>query len=282
MLLKELKQNNKLIVPPIKCQGIKTDLIDWIKSSINLNNQRVWIEPFCGSCVVGFNIKPKKAIFSDNNPHIINFYQSIKENKLNSKITKEYLQNEGNELLKTNGEHYYVIRERFNKEKNFLDFLFLNRACFNGLMRFNSKGGFNVPFCKKPNRFAQSYITKIVNQIENVSQIIKNNDYDFIYCDFEETIKKTTENDLIYCDPPYIMRHSDYFTSWDIEHEKRLCKSLVNSKFILSTWHSNKYRKNEAIQTIWDKFRIVTREHFYFIGGKEDNRNTMLEALITN
>jgi DNA adenine methylase len=273
---------DKLIVPPIKCQGIKTDLVKWIETKIQ--NYDVWYEPFCGSCVVGFNIKPKKAIFGDNNPHLINFYQSIKDKKITHLIAKEFLEQEGNILLESNGEHYYVVRERFNKLKNPLDFLFLNRACFNGLIRFNSKGGFNTPFCRKPNRFAKSYITKICNQIASVSEIINNNDYNFVYQDFSETIKLATENDLIYCDPPYIMRSSDYFTSWNLENEKTLCETLTQSKakFILSTWHSNEYRTNEAIQTIWNKFQLITREHFYFIGGSENNRNSMLEALIMN
>jgi len=53
-------------------------------------------------------------------------------------------------------------------------------------------------------------------------------------------------------------------------------------KFILSTWHSNKYRENEYLKTIWKKFELVTKEHFYHLGGSESNRNSMLEALILN
>jgi len=53
-------------------------------------------------------------------------------------------------------------------------------------------------------------------------------------------------------------------------------------KFILSTWHSNKYRENKYLKTIWKNFNIITKEHFYHLGGSESNRNSMLEALILN
>lgn len=276
-------QNNKIIVPPIKCQGIKTDLVEWIKSKINFH-YNTWYEPFCGTCVVGFNVRPQKAIFSDNNPHLINFYQAIKNKTITYNAVKDFLETEGDKLFQSNGEYYYDVRNRFNNSKNPLDFLFLNRACFNGLIRFNSKGGFNTPFCRKPNRFAKSYITKITNQVKAVSEIILDNDYDFIYQDFTQTIKLTNENDLIYCDPPYIDRHADYFTSWNLDNEKMLYRSLKESnvKFILSNWHSDRFRKNEAIETIWNEFAIDTKEHFYFVGGKKGNRHSVSESLIYN
>ena len=68
---------NKIIVPPIKCQGIKTKLVNDIRKQIPINFNGIWIEPFMGSGVVGFNIQPKKAIFADTNPHLINFYNDI-------------------------------------------------------------------------------------------------------------------------------------------------------------------------------------------------------------
>ncbi|HOV32583.1 MAG TPA: DNA adenine methylase [Candidatus Hydrogenedens sp.] len=89
---------------------------------------------------------------------------------------------------------------------------------------------------------------------------------------------------MIYCDPPYIGRHVDYFDSWDDEQEISLHKILVKSgaKFILSTWHSNKYRFNKYINTLWSGLYLLTKEHFYYVGASEKNRNPMLEALISN
>ena len=51
---------------------------------------------------------------------------------------------------------------------------------------------------------------------------------------------------------------------------------------MLSTWHSNKYRRNIYLDTLWSEFHFVTKEHFYHVGAKEDNRNSMLEALVMN
>ena len=56
----------------------------------------------------------------------------------------------------------------------------------------------------------------------------------------------------------------------------------MKSKFILSTWHHNDYRKNEYIELLWNKFNILMREHFYHVGGSENNRNPMIEAIVTN
>ncbi|MDR3109927.1 MAG: DNA adenine methylase, partial [Planctomycetaceae bacterium] len=171
-----------------------------------------------------------------------------------------------------------------NEQGQALDFLFLSRACFNGLIRFNGKGKFNVPFCRKPERFAKPYITKIVNQITQFQEATRFFLWEFICRDFETTIEQATADDLIYCDPPYLGRHVDYFDSWSEDDENRLFQALsaTKARFILSTWHSNQYRKNETLQKLWHSFYIVTKEHFYHVGAKETNRAAMLEALVLN
>ena len=275
---------NKTAVPPIKCQGIKTKLVTWIKAVIPDNFTGTWIEPFMGSGVVAYNVKPEKAILCDTNPHLIRFYNSIKNGEITYDLVSIFLKAEGKKLKKEGQNYYYEVRERFNNKKEPLDFLFLNRSCFNGMIRFNKKGGFNVPFCRKPQRFEQAYITKIVNQVSYVQTLLNYYDYEFKCQSFETTVMNATDNDIIYCDPPYIGRYADYFNSWEKKHEIKL-NELLNkseSRFILSTWHSNDYRENKYLNTIWSKFNILTREHFYHIGGFEKNRNPMLEALVTN
>ncbi len=274
----------RIFVPPIKCQGIKTKLVSWIKDCLDFNYEGIWIEPFFGSGVVGFNIRPKKAIFADTNPHLINFYINIQNKKITPGIVREFLEIEGNNLQKKGSEHYYEIRNRFNVNFDSLDFIFLNRACFNGMIRFNKNGKFNVPFCKKDNRFSKAYITKIVNQVDNIRKLIQNHDWTFIVQDFRETIKFARDSDLIYCDPPYIERHVDYYNGWSEIEENQLFTALshTKSKFILSTWHSNKYRENEYLKTLWSNYYMVTKSHFYHVGASEDNRNEMLEALVCN
>lgn len=274
----------KVSVPPIKSQGIKTKLVPWVKDIVPDDFEGVWIEPFMGTGVVAFNVAPKKALLCDTNPHLINFYTEIQNGYITPEIVRDYLNREGEKLLNIGEEHYYNIRIRFNEKHSPLDFLFLNRAGFNGMIRFNRKGGFNIPFCKKPARFAQAYVTKIVNQVSSVSQILKTKDFNFKCQSFEKTINECTENDLVYCDPPYIGRHTDYYNGWNEESEYLLHSELksIPGKFILSTWHHNDFRENEYIKTLWNQFNILTREHFYHVGGQEKNRNPMIEALISN
>jgi DNA adenine methylase len=274
----------KVRVPPIKSQGIKTKLVPWIKSIIPDDFDGVWVEPFMGTGVVGFNVAPQRALLCDANPHLIEFYIAVSEKRITPGIVRQYLTKEGSKLLEVGESHYYAIRDRFNEWHDPLDFLFLSRAGFNGMIRFNRKGEFNIPFCRKPNRFAQAYITKIVNQVASVSKLLVVKDFTFKCQGFEETIKAGTSSDIIYCDPPYIGRHADYYNGWDEEYEGRLFRALSNSnaKFILSTWHHNDYRKNEYIDLLWNRFSILTREHFYHVGASENNRNPMVEAVITN
>lgn len=272
------------IVSPIKSQGIKTKLVEWIDDNVKDIEFDRWVEPFMGTGVVAFNIRPKKALLCDSNPHLIKFYMAIQNKEITSGIVKHFLTEEGQKLLDTNGEHYYVIRDRFNEYGNSLDFLFLNRSCFNGMIRFNKKGGFNVPFCKRSNRFTQALVTKITNQVKNISQIIEQGGYEFKHQDFRQTLSELQNSDLVYADPPYIGRHVDYFDSWSEKEEIILNKGLVDSdsNFILSTWLSNKYRTNDYVFSIWKACFVATKEHFYHVGGKESNRNAVYEAILSN
>lgn len=274
----------KIGVPPIKSQGIKTKLVPWIRSIVPSDFHGAWIEPFMGTGAVAFNVAPRRAVLCDTNPHLVNFYSSIASGEITQEVVKEYLAREGEMLLSKGEDHYYFIRDRFNSEHSPLDFLFVNRAGFNGMIRFNRKGGFNIPFCRKPQRFAQSYITKISNQVNWASKLIKAKEFSFKCQDFNQTIEEASPSDIIYCDPPYIDRHVDYYNGWDESHERELFDKLSNfrGRFILSTWHHNDYRENEYVKTLWSKYSVLTREHFYHVGGKEENRNPVIEALVTN
>ena len=119
-----------------------------------------------------FNARPRVARSGDVNVHIVNFYTSIQEGRITSSAVRTFLEKEGEKLGRIGESYYYEVRDRFNSGGAELDFLFLNRASFNGLMRFNSSGGYNVPFCKKTWRFTKSYVTKIVNQVGRVSDIL--------------------------------------------------------------------------------------------------------------
>ncbi|WP_336688526.1 MULTISPECIES: DNA adenine methylase [unclassified Chryseobacterium] len=281
---------NKIIIPPIKSQGIKTKLVPWINDLVEIANQKgKWIEPFLGTGVVAFNARFKHAVLNDTNPHIINFYKRIQTKEITAPLMKNYLEAEGKLLsqAENNGyEHYLKVRSRFNSgEFSPYDFIFLSRAGFNGMMRFGKKGNWNIPFCKKPDRFAQAYVTKITNQVAAISEIIKPEPYwTFHNKSFEEIISLANQDDMIYCDPPYYGRHVDYYNGWSENDEELLFNLLseTKAKFILSTWHHNDWRENEMINKFWKKFNIVTKDHFYHNGASIENRRTIVEALVCN
>ena len=176
---------DKVFVPPIKIQGIKTKIVPFIKENLLLAQDSMWIEPFMGSGVVGFNVAPKNAVFADINPHIIEFYNQIKSGQITSYIIRQFLEEEGSKLAQKDGLYYYEVRERFNQNHNPLDFLFLNRSCFNGMIRFNKKLAFNVPYGHKPQRFSKAYITKITNQVTHIEELFRYNIWSFICQSFE-------------------------------------------------------------------------------------------------
>lgn len=272
-----------IAVPPIKSQGIKTKLIPWIAGIAPSCIPGRWIEPFMGTGVVAFNLA-SSALLCDANPHLINFYDSLLKGNITPYIVRSFLQKEG-ALLEQQGEtHYYYIRDRFNREHSELDFLFLNRACFNGMIRFNRKGEFNVPFCRKPERFAPAYITKIVNQVSWLTILFRIRKFTFRCQNFADAIACAQKDDLIYADPPYIDRYADYYNGWSENDEFALFEALKNApcKFILSTWHHNNYRENQYIEKFWSRFNVVTQEHFYHVGARENNRHSMTEALVCN
>lgn len=278
-------------VPPIKSQGIKTKLVPWINdliltSGADLNAH--WVEPFFGTGVVGFNSPMRGAhIVGDTNPHIINFYRGVQNGEISQFTMRAYLEKESRLLAEADEDgyaHFRKVRDRFNVEHSPYDFIFLSRTGFNGMMRFNRHGDWNIPFCKKPDRFTPAYITKICNQISHVSRIIRKKTWEFSNVSFIETIERAEAGDIIYCDPPYFGRYVDYYNGWTEQDEHELFEALnrTQAKFILSTWHHNEYRPNEMVNRYWNRFNITTRNHFYHGGGHIENRHAVVEALVFN
>ncbi len=280
---KELPRRvRQVVVPPVKCQGIKTKLVRFILSSIRWDGQGRWIEPFLGSGVVLFNVQPERAIINDINPHIVNLYRRIYDGSLTPQMAREHLSVEGEKLLAKGESHYYSVRERFNKTADSLDFIFLNRSCFNGVMRFNQKGKFNVPFCRKPDRFRQAYVTKIVNQISQIREIMRGKVWEFRIGDWRNCLVGVREKDFVYLDPPYIGRHTDYYDQWSEQDAVDLAKvaQSLPCGFALSMWKENKYRTNSHVTLHWGGMMERTFMHFYHVGSTENLRNAMQEVLL--
>jgi DNA adenine methylase len=270
--------------PPIKCQGIKTKLVPFIFRNIRWDESKGgrWIEPFLGSGVVVLNLAPERALLTDTNQHIIHFYQAIQQGEMTPAAVREYLFHAGRQLEQQGENYYYEVRDRFNRTGSPFDFLFLNRACFNGLMRFNQNGEFNVPFCRKPHRFTPAYITKITNQISWVSCQMRGKEWEFRVASWEEALRVASPDDFVYLDPPYIGRHTDYYNHWDMNDTLRLAQAMrqLPCGYALSMWLENRYRRNGLIDMLWNDLELRVYRHFYHIGATEELRNWMLEALL--
>lgn len=269
-------------VPPIKCQGIKSKLVRFIMANVRWDGRGRWIEPFLGSGVVLFNVQPERALVNDLNPHIIALYQKIYGGALSSEMAKAHLTQEGHKLLCQGESYYYSVRDRFNQTGDPLDFLFLNRSCFNGVMRFNSQGKFNVPFCRKPDRFRPAYVTKIANQIRAIYKIMLGKEWEFRAGDWRACLADARQGDFVYLDPPYIGRHTDYYDQWSEHDAAELAQAAMALPcgFALSMWKQNKYRVNAHLAQYWGGAVERTIAHFYHVGSTEDLRHSMEEALL--
>lgn len=278
------RQSSHVGTPPIKCQGIKTKLVPFIFRSIEWScaEGARWIEPFVGSGVVALNLAPQRAVLADANPHIIDFFRAIQRGHVNASTVREFLNQEGVKLSVHGADHYYEVRARFNESGSPFDFLFLNRSCFNGVMRFNKRGRFNVPFGHKPHRFSRSYITKVANQVNWAAKQMSGKEIEWRVADWTETLAEARSNDFVYMDPPYIGRHADYYNSWDETAASSLASTArrLPCGFAVSMWLQNAYRKNSHIEQCWSDMEIKGVDHFYHVGARENLRNEMREALI--
>lgn len=280
--LTHTEQMSTVQIPPLKIQGIKTKAIPFIQDSIDWRGSGRWIEPFVGSAVVPLNIKPERALLGDANPHLIRFYEAIRRGVVTGATVRTFLEREGACLLRDGQDHYYRVRARFNEQHDPHDFLFLNRACFNGMIRFNRKGRFNTPFCRKPERFRPAYITKICNQVIRAADSMAGKSWRFVQADWSEILSEARKGDFVYCDPPYAGRSTDYFNSWTDDDAAQLEDRLKDlpCRFLYSMWSENKYRRNDRLHNAFSGYEIRTFSHFYHLGATEDLRNGMTEALV--
>lgn len=235
-----------------------------------------------GSGAVLFNIQPDKALIADTNKYVVEVYRSIQSGIISPNSLRTYLEVEGKKLETCGADYYYEVRERFNLAGNPFDFIFLNRASFNGVIRFNAKGKFNVPFCKKSDRFRPAYITKICNQVNWVAEVLQGKDWHFLVQDWRDTLASARADDFVYLDPPYIGRHTDYFGRWDSTDADELAAAVkeLPCGFAYSMWKKNKYRENEHLIQHFSNYPQTIYHHYYHVGSTEDLRNPMEEVLV--
>lgn len=192
--------------PFLKWAGNKFRIMDKIHNMLPTGGKRL-IEPFAGSAAVFLNTDYDRYLVSDSNPDLINLYNTLKkEGPGFIKYCKRYFTDKNN-----TPEKYYYFREQFNKttdiRKRSALFIYLNRHGYNGLCRYNAKGGFNVPF----GRYKRPYFP----EKEMLFFAAKAKRATFKVSSFENIISNAKQGDVIYCDPPYVpLSSSANFTTY--------------------------------------------------------------------
>lgn len=207
--------------PLVKYRGGKSKEIPHLIKHIPNYSGR-YIEPFFGGGALYFYLEPKKAIINDINSKLMAFYKGVKSDfELLSKelqeIEKTYLINRRKfEELKAqtpdlrvddkNEALYYQIRDMFNDltEKKYSDallYFFINKTAYSGMIRYNAKGEFNVPYGRYAN-LNTSLVTKAHSKLLANTEIYN--------LDYKHIFDMANQDDFMFLDPPYDCVFSDY------------------------------------------------------------------------
>lgn len=206
----------------IRYPGGKQRLLDYFLQYLPSSNEikGKYIEPFVGGGSVFFSINPKKAILSDINNELIELYKGIRYAP--RQIWKLYSQ------FPSTKEGYYYIRDEYNCSKlipKAARILFLNRTCFKGMWRHNSKGKFNIGYGGQDRRW-------VINEDDLREVSLRLKEVELICSDFQVIIDNSKKNDFIFLDPPYkpneIECKNEHYTYglFTFENHKRLANSL--------------------------------------------------------
>ena len=158
-----------------------------------------------------FALRPREAVLSDSNPELINTYSQIKSN------VERVIEELNLHQAEHSKNHYYAVRANPPKEltPRAAWFLYLNRTCYNGLWRVNSKGRFNVPMGSYKN-------PRIVDpeKLRRASKALRN--ARIVCADFESVVTRLRPRpvfgDVVYFDPPYVpLSKTSQFTSYTKE-----------------------------------------------------------------
>ena len=207
--------------PIIKYRGGKSKEINNFIEFIPNQYDR-YIEPFAGGAALFFYLAPNAALINDINSRLVNFYSAVRDNfdSLKAELTRLELTYCSNQMeyeqikMKDKSRHvenknealYYLLRDMYNGiiEKKYLDatlYYFINKTSYSGMLRFNSKGEFNVPFGRYKN-----FNTQLVS--EEHSELLKRTE--ITNEDYTEIFNRCTVNDFVFLDPPYDCIFTDY------------------------------------------------------------------------
>jgi len=283
------QQYDQILVTPkpfVKWAGGKRQLIPILHQNLP-ESFGTYYEPFLGGGALLFHIltnkNGQKCSISDLNSDLVLTYTTIRD-RTDALITS--LKNHEKNYQKNSESYYYSIRE--NNPRGAIEktsrLLFLNRTCFNGLYRVNSKGKFNVPLGKYSN-------PNIVNEenLHAVSHILQSSRISIKCRDFEAVLRDAKKGDLIYFDPPYQpVSSTANFTSYtnkdftydDLTRLAELCLKLDSRgcKVLLS----NSDSKEVADIFAKNSWKITRIEANRSINSNSKKRTGHFELLIKN
>ena len=273
--------------PFVKWAGGKRQLLSEIKNRIPsvFNN---YYEPFIGGGALLLDLAHTPSIISDNNHALIEAYETIRDFPDELKQQLDVIQQEHNSLGDKDRvkEFYYTKRKEYNDlifsnndliRKTTL-FIYLNKACFNGLYRVNQKGFFNVPSNQKTtiNLYNENNIDEISSFLKHVT--IYNQD-------FELTVENAQEGDLVFFDSPYAPLNPTSFDSYtregfSIDEHIRLSEVYralsERGVFCILTNHNT-----ELIRELYQDFTIEIVDAKRMINSDPRNR-VSTEIIVTN
>lgn len=273
--------------PFLKWAGGKRQLLDvLLQYTDNIGDGR-YFEPFIGGGSLFFALQRENSVINDFNPEIVNAYNVIKDSPEELiKLLKKHAK-------KNSSEYFYKVRELDRKE-SFNDFspvekaartIYLNRTCYNGLYRVNSKGFFNVPF----GRYKNPLICDEEN-IREISEYFNSNSISIRNLDFEAAVADAKDGDYIYFDPPYDYEDGKGFVGYikeGFDHEsllrlKRVCDELIsrNCRVLISNNDTEFVRatfNDDNFQIVYETVPLQTKRS---INSNGSGRNTGKEVLI--
>jgi DNA adenine methylase len=282
-----MTENNPLVKPYLKWAGGKRQLLSEIRKYLpdDINNY-TYYEPFIGAGAVFFDLQPPKAVINDFNAQLILTYTVIRENVEGLiGLLKEYKN-------KNDEEYFYEIR---NLDRNIPEFnnltnvekaarlVFLNKTCFNGLYRVNSRGFFNVPYGRYKNPAICEEIA-----LRQISGYLNANDIAITNNDFEYAVMPADRKSFIYFDPPYHSPDKTNFTGYqadgfDEEEQRRLKDVMIKMtnrgvKCLLSNSDTGYIRELYDYQF----FDIISVQAKRAINSDSAGRGPVNEVLIKN
>ena len=270
--------------PFVKWAGGKRQIIDKLKVFIP-DEFDTYYEPFVGGGALLFELSPKKAVINDYNKELMNVYECIKDENKFANMCSELNKHETNH----SEDYYYEIRDldrdkkKFNKladYKRAARTIYLNKACFNGLYRVNSKNEFNVPSGKK-----NKVNTYDGPNLGIIHCLLNFNDIKLLSTDFEEAVKNAKKGDFIYFDPPYDSDTSTFNSytenGFGKEEQKRLAEVFKDLDkrgcyLMLSNYNT------KLIKELYKDFNFNYVEAQRNIGASSKNRGKVEEVIITN